>query len=173
MRPHKREAVAVSATTDPRHVAPAQNQTVWWIIAILLAIIATALLTRSNTTFMPKAYGDSPMMGGRGIFAFTGQIDRDRYGLFMMDVDNSTVWAYEYLPGTRRLRLAFARSFTFDRYLENFGNDDDSQPQMVKSMLEAQRQKKERDAKNSASSEDDGSLQTAIPGVSPTIENNK
>jgi hypothetical protein len=164
MRSQNREAVAAQ-------VAPAQSQTVWWIIAILLAIIATAMLTRTNTTFMPKAYGDSPMMGGRGIFAFTGQIDRDRYGLFMMDVDNSTVWAYEYLPGTRRLRLAFARSFTFDRYLEEYGNDDDTQPQMVKSMLEAQRQKKERDAKNQAPAEDDGSLQTSIPGVS--IENSK
>lgn len=173
MRPHNREAVVVSAAADPRQVAPTQNQTVLWIIAILLAIIATALLTRSNTTFMPKAYGDSPMMGGRGIFAFTGQIDRDRYGLFMMDVDNSTVWAYEYLPGTRKLRLAFARSFTFDRYLENFGNDDDSEPQMVKNMLDAQRQKKERDAKNHPSAtEDDGSLQTSIPGL-PAIEDHK
>jgi hypothetical protein len=158
MKSQCREAVAAP-------IAPAQSQTVLWIIAILLAIIATALLTRSTGTVLPKAFGDTPMMGGRGIFAFTGQIDRDRYGLFMMDVDNSTVWGYEYLPGTRKLRLAFARSFTFDRYLENHNLEEDTQPQMVKSMLDAQRQKKERDAKNQPAETDEGMLSTSVPGV--------
>ena len=48
------------------------------------------------------------MAGARGIFAFTGQIDQNRFGLFMMDVDSSNVWCYEYLPGSRKLKLVAA-----------------------------------------------------------------
>ena len=100
----ERKGTAVAA------VAP-QQQTVFWFIAILLAIIATALVVRPDGIFGARpAYGDTPMVGARGIFAFTGQLDRHSYGLFMMDVDSSNVWCYQYVPGRGRFRLVSARS---------------------------------------------------------------
>jgi hypothetical protein len=154
--------------------APAANsecQTALWVIAVLLAIIATVLvLQATGGRGASPVYADSPMMGGRGVFAFTGQIDRDRYGLFMMDVDNSTVWAYEYLPSTRKLRLAFARSYTFDRYLEDFGLDEQTAPRRIGELLNAQRERKARDTRGAADAglDNDGTLSTSLPGMPAT-----
>jgi hypothetical protein len=59
----------------------------------------------------------------------------------MVDVDTGTIWCYEYgaAAGTKRkLRLAAARSWRFDRYLEQF-NIDEPTPDQVKSLVEAER----------------------------------
>lgn len=134
--PSERNAIAVAV--------PQQRQTVLWIIAILLAIIATALVLRPEYGFAaPRAYGDSPMMGSRGLMAFTGQIDKYSYGLFMVDTDNSTVWCYQYVPGTRRMKLVAARSFMYDRYLEDF-NIDEPTLEQARGMLAKQRKIEDR-----------------------------
>jgi hypothetical protein len=131
-----REVVSV-AVPQPR-----QNQTVLWVIALLLTIIATALVLRTDLPFSARpAYGDSPMMGARGIFAFTGQIDRNSYGVFMMDVDNSTLWCYQYVPSMGKLRLVAARSYRCDRYLEDYNNAEPT-PDDVCNMREDERQNK-------------------------------
>lgn len=138
MHTRRERAVAVAQTV------PQQRQTVLWIIAILLAIIATALLVRPGSSLMVgSAHADTSMLGARGIFAFTGQLGKDSYGLFMMDVDSSNVWCYQYQPGSRKLQLVAARSFLYDRYLEDYQNDAPS-PLMTKQMLETQRQMKAR-----------------------------
>ncbi len=129
----KREVVAAAA------VQPRQNQTVLWIIAILLAIIATALIVRPNSPFqLQAAYGDSRMVGANGIFAFTGQIDRNSYGLFMMDVDNNNIWCYQYVPSTGKMRLVAARSFLYDKLLEDY-NGGGPTVSDVQKMLDDQR----------------------------------
>lgn len=121
-----------------------QNQTVLWVIALLLAVIATAMVVRTDLPFGARqAYGDSPMMGARGIFAFTGQIDRNSHGLFMMDVDNSTIWCYQYVPSMRKLQLVAARSYMYDRYLENY-NFGGPTLEQTKRLLEQERQNKNR-----------------------------
>jgi len=83
------------------------------------------------------------MAGAKGVFAFTGQLDKNSYGLFMMDVDAGNVWVYEYVPTTRRLRLAAARSYIYDRYLEDLMNEEPL-PEQVRQLLERQRQSKHR-----------------------------
>src|SRR4051812_13940851 len=107
-------------------IVVAPRQTVHWIIAGLLAVIATALILKNDGLFPANtALAQSTgMLGARGLFAFTGQLDRDKYGLWMMDVDAGTVWCYEYNPVKKRMRLAAARSFRWDRYLENHAQDD-------------------------------------------------
>jgi hypothetical protein len=155
---HQDRAVAIGTAPPAR----AQRQTVLWIIAILLAVIATCLLTRSDLSFVKPAFGDSSIAGARGIFAFTGQLDKNRYGLFMMDVDNASVWCYEYLPGTRKLKLVAARSFNFDRYLEDYQTDEPS-PEQVRIMLNRQREAKNR---NNGYTGDDGKpLSTEATGL--------
>ena len=163
---------ASSAAAAPRRLS---SQTVLWVIAMLLAVIATALIVRSPQPFgMPMAMADSPMLGARGVFAFTGQLDKNKVGLFMMDVDNTTVWCYEYYPQTRKLQLAFARSFTFDRYLEAYNNDAQTSPESVREMLELQRLAKDRKRRGDApADEGDDSLSTAIPGVPMSAEGAK
>lgn len=146
---------------------PQQRQTVLWIIAILLAIIATTLIVRSQDSLgVPKVYGDQPMAGAKGVFAFTGQLDKNRFGLFMMDVDSGCVWCYEYLPSTRKLKLVAARSFMFDRYLANYMNETPF-PEEVQEMLRNQSKIKERNSNGvmPAEQKEGDALGTKVPGI--------
>jgi hypothetical protein len=155
-------------------VLPPRRQTVLWIIAILLAIIATTLVVRGNDlTSPPAAYAEPPMAGARGVFAFTGQLDKNRYGLFMMDVDSSNLWCYEFVPTTRKLRLVAARSFRWDRYLEIYQNEEPLPP-TVQTMLKEQNRIQERlkgggvvpSEQPQQQEKEEGALGTNIPGFS-------
>ncbi len=119
------------------------SQTVLWIIAVLLAMIAAGLWTRGSGSVLPAAFGQQQgsIAGARGIFAFSGQIDQNRYGLFMLDVDQGTVWCYEIEPatgGSRKLRLVAARTFIYDRYLKDF-NCAEPSFRMVEQLVAQQR----------------------------------
>jgi hypothetical protein len=81
------------------------------------------------------------LVGARGIYAFSGQLTLKSFGLFMLDVDTGTIWCYELSKGTNDellLRLVAARSWTSDRYLEEF-NVADPVPGAVRMMVEQQR----------------------------------
>ena len=152
----RREAIAVTL--------PQQRQTVLWIIAVLLAIIATVLVVQPDQPFaVQTAYGDAPMMGARGVFAFTGQLDKNSQGLWMMDVDSGNVWCYQYLPATRRLKLVAARSFLYDRHLKNYNNDGPLLDE-VRDILEEERRIEDRNARGGVASDEDGALGTHVPG---------
>ncbi|MCB9863523.1 MAG: hypothetical protein H6820_09215 [Phycisphaerales bacterium] len=160
MTTRRERAVAIA------HPVPHQRQTVLWIIAILLAIIATALIVRPDGFSMVQPANANPsMLGARGIFAFTGQLDENSYGLFMMDVDSSNVWVYQYKPGTKKLKLVAARSFLYDRYLEEFQNDAETSPNVVKGLLDTQRHNKARISGGGvAATRADTPLHTDLPG---------
>jgi len=86
-------------------------------------VIATALWLRPVGSVLPAALAQNqPLAGARGVYAFTGQLDRDQYGLFMLAADEGTIWCYgfENVGGTRKLRLIAARSWIYDRYLQDF-----------------------------------------------------
>lgn len=110
----------LSQPVSPRQGTP----TVLWIIAVLLAVIAGGLWTRGGDPFSRTANAQVPLAGARGVYAFTGQIDRDQYGLFMLDVDQGTIWCYglENAGGVRKLKLLAARTWIYDRYLVDFNN---------------------------------------------------
>lgn len=76
--------------------------------------------------------------GARGVFAFSGQLSKGTYGLYMVDMDSMTIWVYEYLSQKGCLRLAAARTWRYDRYLENH-NLCDLPPEVVEQMVEEQR----------------------------------
>lgn len=127
---------------------PHRQQTALWVIVVLLAIIATALVTGRDdsalfrSVFAQNAALPRSMEGARGIYAFTGQIGARNYGLFMLDVDTGTVWCYELqrsgATGEPQLKLLAARSWVFDRYLEEF-NTADPIPSEVREMVQQQR----------------------------------
>jgi len=93
-----------------------------WLVIMALSVVLTFVLSR-DAALRPAIAQSTSGAGGRGVFAFTGQIDRDTYGLFMLDVDTETIWCYEMAEGrrgTRELRLIAGRSYEFDRYLKNY-----------------------------------------------------
>ena len=110
---------------DPGICAPPQSRsyTVHWTIAVLLAFIAGTLWARQPAGPLSPAFAqNSPASGARGVYAFTGQLDRNRFGLFMLDIEQGTIWCYEIddVGGVSKLRLTAARSWIYDRYLRDF-----------------------------------------------------
>lgn len=121
-------------------VARNKPHPVFWVIATALVVIATALVLRPEGFKGDNvAFGQPVTSGGaRGLFAFSGQLSKATYGVYMVDVDAMTMWVYEYLPQKGCLRLAAARTWRFDRYLENH-NLCDLPPDVVEQMVEEQR----------------------------------
>jgi len=106
-----------------------------WLVVVLLAFIAGVLVTGrpEGIRFTGQALAQAGMpAGARGILAFTGQLDRDVYGLVMVDVDAGTLWVYQYLASPRRLKLIAARSWVYDRYLEDYNNAEPGPAQVAK-----------------------------------------
>lgn len=113
----------------------------FWVIAMALVVIATTLVVRNDgPSGAGVALGQAVTSGGaRGVFAFSGQLSKGSYGVYMVDVDAMTMWVYEYLPQKGCMRLAAARTWRYDRYLENH-NVCDLPPDVVEQMIEDQRQ---------------------------------
>ncbi len=120
-----------------------------WIIAVALVVIATSLVTREGSNRSGEAaFAQAVTSGGaRGVFAFSGQLSKNTYGVYMVDVDAMTTWVYEYLPQKGCLRLAAGRSWRYDRYLENY-NLCGVPPGDVEQMIEDQRRFRERSSES-------------------------
>ncbi|NOX57340.1 MAG: hypothetical protein GXP29_00585, partial [Planctomycetes bacterium] len=72
---------------DDRTVRPAPQRAVWWVIAISLAVIAVSMVLRVDGGFDRAAFAQaSRSAGAHGTFAFTGQLSKNTYGVFMVDV---------------------------------------------------------------------------------------
>ena len=113
-----------------------------WLAAVALTVIALALVLRDSGGNDGRAWAQGVTgAGARGVFALSGQLSKGSYGLYMVDVDAMTIWVYEYLPAKGCLRLAAARSWRYDRYLENY-NLCDMPPEAVEQMIEEQRRYK-------------------------------
>lgn len=125
-----------------KQIQAGQSRGALWVIAVLLAFLAGMQFSRpTGGDLVPAAFGQAQAgAGARGIFAFTGQIDRATNGLFMLDVDTGTVWCYEIdtVDGVRKLRLIAARSWVYDRYLTNF-NCSGHSPSEIRDLVAQQR----------------------------------
>jgi hypothetical protein len=103
--------------------SPRGERTVLWVLAVLLAFLGGTLWQRGDSALLAPALAQAPAMAGaRGVYAFAGQIDAGVFGLFMLDVDQGTIWCYQVQNegGTRKLKLVAGRSWIYDRYLKNF-----------------------------------------------------
>lgn len=114
-----------------------------WVIAISLVVIATCLVLRLDEPSTGQVLAQPvAQSGARGIFAFTGQLSKSTYGVFMVDVDTATLWCYEVLPSKPMLKLLAARSWKYDRYLENLNGDPEMSPEVIEELVEQQRRRK-------------------------------
>jgi len=98
----------------------------------------------------PDAGSDAQANSSGDILVVPVQIERDSYGLAMVDKTNQTMWVYELNskgPAHSRLRLLAARSWRYDRLLEDL-NTAEPRPQQVRILLESLReQSKNKDSK--------------------------
>ena len=112
-----------------------------YVNAALLAMILVAVVTRdaAPTLIAPAMAQDAQrqpaLAGGAGIFIAPAQFSTSTWGCYLMDVDQQTLCAYQYLPGERQLKLVAARNFRYDRRLGNFNTANPS-PLEVKDLSE-------------------------------------
>ena len=118
-----------------------------WLIGISLAAIAIGMFVPNGEVVSPALAQPVMHAGARGVFAFTGRLSQNSFGLFMVDVDAMTIWCYEYLGGSKELRLVAARSWMYDRYLENF-NCEGPSPSEIEIYVQQERENKLRNRGN-------------------------
>lgn len=137
--PIERRGSLAESAPDERVIVlqPARLQALTWVIAAALVVIAVCLVMLVDRRSVAHAQSVSHA-GARGVFAFTGQLTKNTYGVFLVDVDTATVWCYEYVPGKPELRLVAGRTWTFDRYLKNF-NAGSPSPEEIRELVEQQR----------------------------------
>jgi DNA mismatch repair ATPase MutS len=107
-----------------------------WLIVVLLAVIAACLLIEvgaSATSAQVQVNGAK----SQSLFAVAGQVDKDTFGLYLVDLENGTICVYQYLPNVRKLRLMAARSTLYDRKLEEYNTE--LPPREIKKLVEQAR----------------------------------
>lgn len=109
-----------------------------WLIVIFLGAIAACLLIEVGWTASAARAQVAGTGGAPQAFAVAGKVTPETYGLYLIDLKQSTICVYQYLPASRKLRLMAARSFAFDRLLEDFNNEKPT-PREVKKLVEQQR----------------------------------
>ena len=111
------------ARTVTQRDAPTPRAKAFWLPAALLAVLGVGLLTQFGPGAAPAAGQTSLGNAGRKMLAVPGQIARDMYGLYLVDVENATICVYQYLPGSGKLRLLASRNAAFDLQLEDYNTE--------------------------------------------------
>lgn len=119
---------------------PRQNRSLvvaLWANAALLGLILLVLLSRSGgPSLLPAAFAQNqaPIAGGGGVFVMPAQLSPQTWGCYLLDIDAQTLSCYQYWPGEKKLRLHAARTYKYDRRLENF-NTDNPTPKEVQALI--------------------------------------
>ena len=107
-----------------------------WVLVAVLAVVAGGLLAqlaRAVAEPTPSCGAD----GGQGVMAIAGQLSRDSYGIYVIDLANRTMCVYQYLPASKKLRLQAARTFAYDTRLDDLNTEPS--PREIKQLVEQQR----------------------------------
>jgi hypothetical protein len=104
---------------------------------IVLGVLALFFI---GSKFGSPASAEAGLQTGSngGILVVPIQIERDSYGLAMVDTVGQTLWVYELNsrgPTHNRLRLLAARSWQYDRLLKQY-NTAEPTPEQVRMLLE-------------------------------------
>jgi hypothetical protein len=108
-------------------------------LSMFVVLGVLALLFAGNKLCSPEDAQAEPQAGGDcKILVIPMQLDRDRYGLAMVDTDSQTLWIYELNSRGSihsKLKLLAARSWKYDRLLEQY-NTEEPKPEQVRMLLE-------------------------------------
>lgn len=106
---------------------------------VLLGVIAACLLVQLGAATRPVRAQDTSATVGRdeSVFAVAGRLGEDVHGLYLVDYENATICVYQYSPGQRRLRLTAARTYAFDRRLDEYNTEPS--PREIRTLVEQHR----------------------------------
>jgi hypothetical protein len=142
--------VSPPAPAEPPRRPSKTNKALWLVGIGLLANAAVMLFGRgqgSDIILDRSAFGQvtsaaqsSQLLGARGIYMMPAQLGPNAYGLYLMDVDSGTICVYKTTPETNHFRLMAARTYKYDRFMEDFNNEP-LHPSEVKKIVESQQQR--------------------------------
>ncbi len=93
-----------------------------WGMVMLLAVIVV-MLGRELVSSPAPADARTGWAGQDGkVFAIAGQVTKDTYGLYLVDMKNGTICVYQFLDNGR-LRLMAARTFIYDCQLDSYNTE--------------------------------------------------
>jgi len=110
-----------------------------WLVSTFAVLGALVLFFIGNKLGSPASAQVELQGGSDGqILVVPIQIERDKYGLAMVDTVGQTLWIYELNsrgPAHNRLRLLAARSWQYDKLLKQY-NTAEPKPEQVRMLLE-------------------------------------
>ena len=110
-----------------------------WLLSTFIVLGVLALFFIGSKLGSPASAQAELQTGSNSeILVVPIQIERDKYGLAMVDTVGQTLWIYELNsmgPAHNRLRLLAARSWQYDRLLKQY-NTAEPKPEQVRMLLE-------------------------------------
>ena len=106
------------------------GRAVWVVVALVSTLMAVVLLGQQVTGKSASPESDTPA----NVISFAVELSPGHHGIAVIDRENYTLCLYEYnLRGAphERFVLLAARSFRYDRLLEDYNNAD-PRPQEIK-----------------------------------------
>lgn len=137
-----------------------------WLLSAFFVLGVLCLLFVGGKSGSPANAQAERQSGPKGeILVIPVQLERDSYGLAMVDTGTQTLWVYELNsrgPAHNRLRLLATRNWRYDRLLQQY-NTAEPKPEQVKVLLEnlGRQQKNQNNEKPQGS--DVGILEIAEP----------
>lgn len=153
-RKHRAAADDASVREVTRVSAPPPHP-VFWLIGVSLMVIAAVMVLRLDADLGAPgnaAFGQAVSSSGlRGVYSFSAQLNKETFGVYMVDVDAMTIWLYKYDSRKGCLKLEAARTWRYDRYLKDYNTCDPSPydiEQLIEREREAEMQRREDMLKN-------------------------
>ncbi len=106
-------------------------------LCLFLAVFSLFVIT-TNLPSASNAQTGNESSPDNGILVFPVQISRDSHGMAMVDTIGQNLWIYKFDDkgsAFKRLELFAARSFKYDRLLQQY-NTAEPKPEQVKLLLE-------------------------------------
>jgi len=116
----------------------AETKKQWLLPAFVVAVILCLFFAGSRSNLPANAQIQSQTATENAVMVVPIQLERDRYGLAMVDTVGQTLWIYELSsrgPAYNRLKLLAARNWQYDRQLQQY-NTARPKPEEVRLILE-------------------------------------
>ena len=110
----------------------------WALPAFIVLGVLALFFTSSKLGSPANAQAEVQSSSNSEIMVVPIQLERDKYGIAMVDTVGQTLWIYELNsmgPPHNRLRLLAARSWQYDKLLKQY-NTAEPKPEQVKMLLE-------------------------------------
>ena len=118
--------------SSQRHPAYSTPTAVWMVV-VLLAVIATALVMTIGLD-PPAAYAQVSAADRAGVFVVAGKVTPETYGMYLVDTGKHRIAVYQWLPNSRKLRLMAVRNYTYDLRLDEYNTE--KLPREIKKLVE-------------------------------------